>query len=107
MENVKTTEVTALGSRLRRLERQNRWLWVALATLAVASLSGRLGVARAAQAPGTVLSAERFILTAADGAKRGEWRVDGDGAGQIILYSANGKRIGELPLRARAIPVRP
>ncbi len=107
MENAKATDVTALGSRLHRLERKNRWLWVALTTLAAASLGGRLSVARAAQAPGAVLSAERFILTAADGTKRGEWRLDGDGAGQIVLYSADGKRVGELPLRARAIPVRP
>jgi len=99
------SDAPALEDRVARLERQNRRLWVAIfvaCSMVALSLNTGLG---AAPAPSTVLEARRFILKAADGSKRGEWRVDEEGNGRFVLCGPEGQTIGELPFRQQRLPL--
>jgi hypothetical protein len=90
---------------VRRLERQNRRL--SLALLGVVALGAALlvGAARAAPTDAT-LEASRFVLKDARGETKGVFSVGPDGGGVIVLYGPDGQPVAELPPRTQMVPLR-
>ncbi len=105
MRNPTVSSVPTLEDLVAHLERQNRRLLVAiLIACSMLAFSVDLGVRAARDAP-TVLEARHFILKAADGSKRGEWRVDEEGNGRFVLRGPDGQTVGELPFRKQLLPL--